>query len=178
MKPIINIIAIILFALSTNSCKKTNTQTLPPATTSGANTFGCKVNGVVCSVKGYSNFSGFGSGEGVSINGWFQDSSMSLGAKLLNPNYNFSLNFKFNNIVGTYYTEGNNNYMSEFNDYTNGSASMGNNTFNTTNTHKGKFVITKVDLVNEIIAGTFEMDVINDYGVIVHITDGRFDIKK
>ncbi|MEO7801559.1 MAG: hypothetical protein ABIR81_06155 [Ginsengibacter sp.] len=53
------IVLIFCFFLITASCKKNNTPTdedqLPPATQTGANTFGCLINGKVWLPKGYSN---------------------------------------------------------------------------------------------------------------------------
>lgn len=50
---------------------------------------------------------------------------------------------------------------------------------NSTQTKKGKIVITKDDRVNFILSGTFEFigeDSINSPGVTVEVTSGRFDI--
>jgi hypothetical protein len=180
MKTIIKLSAIIIFALIFNSCKKTNIQTLPPATTSGANTFGCKVNGVVCSTNKYESGGVFSDGIGVKLYGWAksQDSSIKFNARTESPNYNFNIAFKYDGKLGTYYSEGNNRYMCEFNDYSNGStASTNGNTYNTDDNHIAKINVTNFDSINAIISGTFEMNAINKGGTIVNITEGRFDIK-
>jgi len=41
----------------------------------------------------------------------------------------------------------------------------------------GQLTITKLDLQNRIISGTFYFDAVNPAGDKVSVTDGRFDVK-
>jgi hypothetical protein len=179
MKSIIKITAILIIALSANSCKKSNTQTLPPATTIGANTFGCKVDGVVCSTNKYRNDGIMADGIGVHYTAWFSDSCMIFTATTENPKYSFHFAFKYDGQNGTYFSEGNNRYMCEFNDYNNGStASTNGNTYNTDENNKAKINVAKFNETTKTISGTFQMDVVNKSGKVIHITEGRFDIQQ
>jgi hypothetical protein len=181
MKNLIIIITTIICTTILFGCNKTKTAVLPPATTTGANTFGCKVNGVVCATSQYNRNTGFGSGEGVSYLGWYsaQDSSIIFDATTLNPKFSFSFKFKFSGKSGTYYSKGESPYISEFNDFNNGNTSIGtNNSFKTDDNNVAKIEVTNFDLNNWIISGNFTMSATTANGSKVNITDGRFDIKK
>ena len=49
------------------------------------------------------------------------------------------------------------------------------NVYSTTTSITGKLLITRVDLSNSIISGTFWFDAINSEGEVVEIREGRFD---
>ena len=58
-----------------------------------------------------------------------------------------------------FYTDNGITYLTKFIDYT------------------GKITVTRLDLQNQIISGTFEFKAVNNNGKVVVITDGRFDKK-
>ena len=47
----------------------------------------------------------------------------------------------------------------------------------TSQIYTGKLTITKLDPVNQIVSGTFWYNIQDTYGVVHHITDGRFDMQ-
>ncbi|WP_333809649.1 hypothetical protein [Flavobacterium sp.] len=47
----------------------------------------------------------------------------------------------------------------------------------TTQTYTGEFTITKLDEVNHIVSGTFWFDVLDTFGVVHQIREGRFDMQ-
>jgi Family of unknown function (DUF6252) len=52
-----------------------------------------------------------------------------------------------------------------------------NQNYVTSSTSKGSITITKADTITGILSGIFEFNVISSAGVLVAITNGRFDIK-
>jgi hypothetical protein len=176
MKNLIIIITTIICTTILFGCNKTKTAVLPPATTTGANTFGCKVNGVVCATKIYAI-----SGEGVTYTGWFgtQDSSLIIMARTKNPDFFFSFNFKYDTKTGVYVSKGSGGgtYCTAFYDYSNGStASIDDNTFYTDTANIATISVSSFDLIDKAVSGTFAMNVVNKFGKRVSITEGRFDI--
>ena len=184
---IIVLLTIFASTLLAASCKKTETvltdlQKLPPATQTGANTFGCLVNGkawvaqrndcnVFCdpSFKVYyeNSYGGF----------------ISLNAKKIDIQNNIdeefgiafdSSNFKLIHPIRVF-----NNYtVGTFRNY---SSSSSCNTyvryFDSTVTHFGSVNLTKYDLANRIISGTFEFTLTKPGCETISVTEGRFDKK-
>ena len=169
-----------LFAILGNSCKKSSTNDkdkLPPITQTGANTFGCLINGEVYVPKGYS------------------------GTGTPNPHINYDYNFngqpyfsievnQLTNRLNTgsviisflnlnsigYYSIGNENfrysiYWDEF--LQNCFMSI----IDSSTTALGGGYISKLDIPNRIISGTFDFKAIKPGCDTVRITDGRFDFK-
>jgi hypothetical protein len=146
-----------------NNCQ--GIQCLPPATQTGAGTFGCLVNGVP-----YVDNSGF-------FNCFYQ---------FVDGEYRFSISAEFDKAVkgiglGSQQIEilqGNNYQLIEVG-VGNFSADIfidANNNFETSSINPGNIIITKFDVVNNIISATFEFTVTNpSTGVIYEITEGRFD---
>ena len=178
MKKILLIAFVILVTLP--SCLKSLLQeekeTLPGATQNGAHTFGCKVNGQIWVPTGIHEI------YGTSI-------SALTASFCVEPNrINFyilisavkdydsgpeSLLIRINSDqAGTYILNGSNqpgyHYPS--------SGSFGGADTDSLNT--GKVIISKIDPVKNIIAGTFEFTAIDKRnGRIYKITEGRFDAK-
>jgi hypothetical protein len=183
MKNLIIIITTIICTTILFGCNKTKTAVLPPATTTGANTFGCKVNGVVCATSGYKINSILSDGIGVVFNGWsgLPDAIMEFSATTENPKYYFKFSFNCEGKTGTFYSKGGALYTSTIIDLTNtngGSAVLGSNQYDTDSTNFATIHVTKYDADNKGIAGTFEMNAINDKGTITRITEGRFDLRR
>ena len=161
-----------LILLATLSCCNNdddNTETLPPATQTGAGTFACYVNGTsyIDTSGGYFNcfyqfidgvyFFGIGGeDENHSI---FRQVILSSNASKIEENAQYTLNC---NEPGNHYGE------VAFTGQLLGAT--------TCNTNFGTMTITKLDFTNNIVSGTFEFDIIHpDTGEIIQIRDGRFD---
>ena len=179
--------SLIAFTLLTASkCKKdpiTNpVDQLPAATQTGANTFGCLINGQV-----------------------FLPGDVPLGTSAVQANYqNLNNSYSFR-LVGTHGTGSNISGISISTDsltlyvgnsliltsdsinnkgraiglYTN--YSMGNDYRNSDYSTKmpnysGVLYISHLDLVHQVVSGTFWFNAVNQNGGTVKITDGRFDV--
>lgn len=178
-----NTIWLLLLALCSifAGCKKDNTNSatqqdiLPPATQTGANTFGCLVNGKVWIPKGYE-----GTGRSnphiiysTGLNGlpYLQISTnnynnqTSEGYVIINladltnqgqysyPKFNFSIGWS--KVIGNCFTQA----------------------IDTIIQKRAEAVITKLDIPNRIISGNFNFKFKASQCDTVFVTDGRFDIK-
>ena len=158
---------------------------LPPETQTGANTFGCLVNGETFLPRGASltggsltcNFQYLGTGS----NGGFYfrlaainrnnntGESKSIGIftdslEIINGgNYSFVIPA----IKGTAYA---------LYGYSKDSPPTIDD-YETNNLHSGKLVIMKLDESNQIVSGTFWFDAVNTNGQKVEIRQGRFDMQ-
>lgn len=152
-------------------------DTLPPATQTGANTVGCLVDGEVFLPKS----------EGI-------NPAVVVNYEFFEGDFFFGLTFKdqrgtIDEIVslGTGYItlEENINYILDKNttddgDYVGGGgayrpSNLDNGQYLTTSSVSGELTITRIDLSNSIISGTFWFDAVNEDGEIVEIREGRFD---
>ncbi|MFV0572243.1 MAG: hypothetical protein ACK5M1_07425 [Xanthomarina gelatinilytica] len=161
----------ILFAILIISCNKDddNTETLPPATQTGAGIFACYVNGTsyIDTSGGYFNcfyqlidgeyFFGIG-GEDENHN-IFRQVILSSNASEIEENIQYNLNC---NEPNNHYAEV--AFTGQLLDAT------------TCNTNFGTMTITKLDFTNNIISGTFEFDIIHpNTGETIQVREGRFD---
>ena len=155
--------------------KKTEEPQLPPETTTGAMTFGCKVNGKVFVPRDgrgkpglYVQYVNLGAGVG---GGWY----LNIPATNWIPNPPEGVNIGTDSLIiaegGTYqFFKKKYGVASAF--YQNG------NLYNTTDNNSGELKIKKFDSVNRIISGTFFFTgTDNSNGQTVSITEGRFDIR-
>ena len=181
-----NLILILLTTFSLSCCNKDEDKTpieqLPPATTTGANSAGCLVNGVAFLPKGSSQFGptlscfyqqlqdGYHLGLGIAdkSNGNIKAVNISLNPNELTENTTYHLVAIVN---------GSANYNSNFGEYTIYSNITNDNKFTTTNTYIGELKITKLNTQQRIVSGTFWYDAINPQGDIVKIREGRFDMR-
>lgn len=143
--------------LSGCACTKKTEKQLPPATQTGADTFGCKINGVIYKCSGTWTGREILTDEGVSYS--FLNNEVGIVALTKNPKVNISMAFKCNEANPGIYTEGIRVYDTNPMDDSN-----------------SKFTITRFD--NNIISGYFQMDIQFSDGTVWHITEGRFDIKR
>lgn len=173
--------AILLIALIFGACKKdSKTEELPPATQTGANTFGAMVNGQLWLPKGFGPFPANDivqarliAGNTVHINA--SDFSTS-------PNER-EFDIYLTNITGpgTYQLNTTVSYPSSSANY--GYYVKRNltplNEWITSATSTGTVTITRFDTVNFIISGTFQFNALNLYNTPepLTVTEGRFDIK-
>ena len=178
-------IILILFSFLLVSCSKDNpfetptTQDqLPPATTVGANTVGCLVNGEVLLPKGGRPF-------GPPI--------LTCYYQYLNGSYEFGLGYtnnQQNNIIRGVYLFTNKLQFVQGQTYTLSLDQQNNSAyaqyspdtflegFATNSQNVGQIKITKLDETNAIISGTFWFNAVKTTtGEIIHITEGRFDLE-
>ncbi|MEO6832839.1 MAG: DUF6252 family protein [Chitinophagaceae bacterium] len=175
------VVSILLFAICLifPSCKKANTpdplSQLPAATHSGANTLGCLVNGKAFLVNvGLANWNhplgvSFSPYDGYSWEIDGKPDSRHLTIRFNESGTNPTIPSTFN-LTTDYQSR------AEFLNPLDGTAINGNNEFVTNVSNTGEITISYYD--GSVIAGTFNFDAANDSGVVVHITDGRFDIRQ
>ena len=159
------------------SCNKDSE--LPPVTENGNGTFGAKVDGVAWAPKGFGPFPANDilearmSGTTITINARnFASSPNETEFQLTIFNVTAPGIYPLNTDVS----------------HPNGAASYGyyvkrrytpENEWITNSTYTGHVTITKIDMVNRIVAGTFEFNAINMYNAPqpLVVTEGRFDVK-
>ncbi|MEJ7627151.1 MAG: hypothetical protein WKF35_09830 [Ferruginibacter sp.] len=168
------------------SCKKDKTQIpltelekLPPITQTGANTFGCLVNGIAWLPNGSKPQTG-GPNIQVYVDPTFQGGRFSItGNKYKEPNQFISIGsfkctssglFNFDSSYNglQFYR---NIYASNYVDYSTNDSGI---------FKKGYINIIRYDLASGIFSGTFEgklHKVNGSYGDTINITNGRFDVK-
>ncbi len=178
-----NFISIPLFFfftfLTAASCKKprnTNpVDQLPPETQTGANTFGCLVDGKVFLPKGDPFAGPVKKAAYQYLNGKYtllitgknssSDIVKGVGIQgdgiLLAPGTHDLVEYNANGKLSGSYAEFISANIKDY--YTN-------------NINRGQLVIKNFDTVNQIVSGTFWFDAKNSSGQIVHITEGRFDM--
>jgi uncharacterized protein DUF6252 len=160
------------------SCQK-KVDELPPATQTGANTFGAKVNGNMW-MPAEAPFPGAAKLEASYFPSGVRISARNLASSPTETEFEFFINNV--DAPGTYPL----NTTTQV--YPNQTASYGyyvlrtftpKNEWVTSSTIGGAVNITKNDTVNHIISGTFQFDAVNMYGNpdTLHATEGRFDIK-
>ncbi len=169
----------ILFTVA--SCKKLNPpeendepkeRVLPPATTSGENTFGCKVNGEVFLPNGNINYWGIDHPKY-----YLEEGRLWVRVKNLydypNDVYMYVDIYKdlwtvgkSTNLINSLYPE----YKYFREDYT-------QVLYHIDSTKNYYVDITRLDLENQIVSGEFEYTIFNDeLGDTLKITEGRFDL--
>jgi len=149
---------------------KTELEKLPPATQTGANKVGCLIDGKAFLPENAPN----------STNCFYQ---------LVSGEYYFALAFNNrdsdNNIIGInvgtnskQIFQGVEYQLLEYVPNNASAAYIFNLTESfTSSTNSGQLKITKLDLVNQIVSGTFSFDIEDTNGVIHQIREGRFDMQ-
>jgi hypothetical protein len=172
---ILNLAAIMLFLIgSSSSCEKENFTTLPPETQTGANTFGCYVNGeLFVAQRGYAPFGRYWLSATYSktdktliIGGYGKAGT--IGMSILNPvEKTISKISRAGCRINNIHYEEDNIFIDETIDI-------------------GESYITRFDTIGMVASGTFscklrldttymKYDYLQD--TIMNITQGRFDIK-
>jgi hypothetical protein len=173
-----NIIILFILTFTLSCCNKDDApkpiilpvQLLPPATQTGANTFGCLLDGQVFLPGNGSNpldcvYQNIGGDYFFTLQANKRDSnSVLIGLalttqrrQLLQNNIYSLIDINDGNVSGNY--------------------SFGTLYFNTNQTETGQLTITKLDLTNQIVSGTFWYDVKDANGVVHQIREGRFDMR-
>jgi hypothetical protein len=177
---------VICYTLLSISCKKNNSTTtdpnnvpgLPPATQSGANTFGCLVDGVPWVPQGND---GGTSNLSIDYDSGLDNGSFNIFAKrILNfPNTSTSIRLGILDSMNFRTVPINLNVSKTSKGYVNHSiiGSCFLNPYENETKATGKILINKHDLTNRIISGTFEATLIKTPCDTIKITNGRFDFK-
>ncbi len=171
--------------LAFESCKKDKTSStasyqLPAASQSGANTFGFLLNGEVFIPKGYINPS---PNLRVFVDPTFNDGNLDIRVYRIVDKILVDMSIGSDSIknVGTY----------PIKDFTRASVYLAKHTKDLATEYcqvyngvaynrNGSISITRYDLINRIVSGTFEVTMVNDacgFGTPINITQGRFDLK-
>lgn len=172
-----------LIILTASQCRKNKPENpadqLPPETQTGANTFGCLVNGKVFKPGGASLIGG----------------SLQCNYQIVNNGYYFVLigrNQTGSNLltsVGLYTDSLPIQQGNKFNlkarikgnssaDYFKALSAYQYEQFNTEGgTYSGELWIKKLDPVNQIVSGTFWFDAVTANGQKVEVREGRFDVR-
>lgn len=169
-----NLILASILTLCFFSCKdrESDPNVLPEATQSGKNTAGALVDGKVWIAttefiypKG-TYCENFGNKTKIALDLRQIKNKGSNSIEIIAVIEGFELN-------KTYTISENPEVGYNFANYTNGNGVS----FLTNPNYTGKIKITRLDLQNQIVSGTFEFKAVDDNGNIVNITDGRFDKK-
>ncbi|TRX21641.1 hypothetical protein [Flavobacterium franklandianum] len=175
-----NLLLLILTVFTLTSCDKdddkpkTELEKLPPATQTGAKTFGCLLDGVAF-VPGNQNLAKncvyqYVNGYYFSLQGSTYPKNQLIGLGLSTDNLKieegkiYILQDKIDgNASGLYY----------FGDDITGIYELKR----TSNVEKGEMKISKLDFTKHIVSGTFWYDIKDGKGVIHKIREGRFDMQ-
>lgn len=170
------LLLLLLTTLTLSFCNKDDDKTLseidklPPATQTGANTFGCLLDGQAFIPSGGTNpldcvYQYVNGGYYFGLQGNKRNSNndritIALGTN--NLQIQQGLNYELvedldGNAFGIYSLSPNASYTSTF--------------------QTGELKITKLDTVNQIVAGTFWYDVKDQNGIVHQIREGRFDMQ-
>lgn len=171
------LLLLLTIALTLSCCNNDDDSgsSLPPETQTGANTVGCLVNGKV--------FLPHQEGLSPSVNCFYQ---------FVDGEFFFTMAFSdlrgggvesVSIQTGRITLQANQTYILNKNSFDDGDFTGGggsyfptlSNIYSTTIIKTGELTITRVDLSNSIISGTFWYDAINSEGVVVEIREGRFD---
>ncbi|MBK3518149.1 DUF6252 family protein [Carboxylicivirga marina] len=165
-------IMLIGIVLMGSGCEKDDkTPELPPITQSGENTFGCLVNGEVwLPKKGMITTPPY-----RVVNNQYKDGRWIIIANNSFQTINLTIcNDSVLNGTSTFNMESLENCSSaRFNDSTNNTDEY---FFTNGDNYNGKVTISRFDLDELIISGTFYFDAISDKGNAVQIKEGRFDL--
>jgi hypothetical protein len=161
------------------SCKKEVSE-LPPATQTGANTFGCKVDGKFWVPAGFGivptapKLEARFAGNDLIINARNFSSSpteteFEIFIKDVTDNGNYVLN------TTTSYPA---NLSTSYAYYVHRRFTP-DNEWITSSLYSGTVTITKIDSINHFVSGTFQFQAINLYNAPqpINVTEGRFDVK-
>jgi hypothetical protein len=180
-----NSFLLLLFALfAFAQCKKehkTPLEQLPPETQTGANTFGCLVNGEVFKPGG-AQLSG---GSLTAIYQYIQTGTPNgyvfavSGTNLKENCFYKQIGFGFDSVsmrTGIYFLEKrlNGRGSGEYQEFR---CNQSPNLYSTNGLLRGELNLKKFDIINQIASGTFWFKAINSAGDTVSVTEGRFDVR-
>lgn len=179
------LIIIALFLLLGSSCKKdklvNEIDKLPPASQTGANTFGCLVNGKAwiaerndCSIICDPSFKIFYDG---SNGGYIGIRALKINIKD-NTDEEINLVFDSSNYKTVHnLTIFNHLITARFVNYSSINCNNYQHSADSTVIHIGQIVLTRYDLTNGILSGTFNFSITKPGCPTIVVIDGRFDKK-
>lgn len=173
-------VLIFFLLFSRMQCEKIDVpeiEKLPPVTQTGADTFGCLVNGKALTPRGY----------------LFSGPVLVCNYQYVTDGYYFVLGCSdqktFPNEIHTVRIWARKLALEEKEYILSEKGDLGNtygtfeilsspleNNFTTDQANQGKLIITRLDTEKQIISGTFWFDAINDKGEKVEVREGRFDM--
>jgi hypothetical protein len=171
-----HIFFLLLFSslLLNSKCRKENEPQLPPETTTGANTFGCKIDGKVFTPKGtiispalIVEHIFLGNGPG---GGWFLN--IGAGNRIDNPKQNVSIRTDSLLLL-----EGTSYPLKKLKGYAYGDHLSSIIPYGMNSNDTGELYISKHDQAQRILSGRFYFTATNQNGEKVTITEGRFDVR-
>ena len=146
-------------------------EELPPITQEGRNTFGCLVNGEVWLPKGYNGTSNLD----ASYDPTYKGGALDVSAYRITDHVDQFVSFGVANISSTGKFEFSKNTQSP------GAYWDDANTFcsydDKSNELEGYFIVTRLDLMQAIVSGTFEFTMVKAGCDTIKVTEGRFDMK-
>jgi len=148
---------------------------LPPATQTGANTFGCLVNGQVWTPQGYNGTSNYSVVYDSNLNNGNFDLMSYRYPDASNNFQSISLNILSNTSLGSHSFRSNHNTRSVFNNTK--TNCYWSSRDSATTYRRGTLTITRLDLKAGIISGTFDFTLYQPGCDSVRVTQGRFDKK-
>ena len=174
---------LLLLLFTFSKCKKNkDAPQLPPETTTGAMTFGCKIDGRVFVPRDgrgkpglYVQYVNLGTGPGggwylnIPATNWIPSTPEGVNIETDSLLVEEGMNYEFK------YDEANNSKIkgTAFSGYGNGISG-----YIKTNSDTGSLRIVKFDKINRILSGTFSYSATDlSNGTKIHITEGRFDIR-
>jgi len=151
---------VLLLTFSAHSCENEKPEsTLPPETQTGANTFGCYVNGeLLVATRGFAPWGTphlraiyHSSNKLLTISGWGKNGTILM--YISNPEENVKkelmrASFRYLDDSGIFYDD-----------------------------NIGEIFITRFDTINLIVSGTFAFELLPSDSSKIQITQGRFDVK-
>lgn len=161
-----------------SACKK-EIKELPDPTQSGANTFGAKVNGNLWAPQGFGPFPANDILESIIVNNRLKINARNFASS---PNETeFEINVDNVTGPGTYPLNmdvSHPSFTGSYAYYVKRQISP-QNEWITSSANGGTVTITKLDLPNKIISGSFQFTAMNLYNTpeLLTVTEGRFDLK-
>ncbi len=166
------------------ACKKTGVDALPPETQSGANTFGCLIDG-----KAWIPTGSGAPGSRPIVAGYISAlppvyfNATNISSLTSRDNERIKFYVRNVNKIGTYplnfdtQPEPASLYPQNYGEFISYNNTSGGNSYITTTTYTGSVEITRADSVNRIVSGRFSFTAFDSStGKTIKVTDGRFDL--
>lgn len=148
---------------------------LPPATQTGANTFGCLLNGQPWTPQGYNGTSNYSVSYDSGLNGGIFDLLTYRYPDKTNKIQSISLNILSNCQVGIYPITTSQRVRAVYQDTKN--QCYWSNLDNSVTYRRGTLTITRLDLQAGVVSGTFAFTFYKPGCDSIRVTNGRFDKK-
>lgn len=169
---------LLLFVVILLQCKKKDPEPidqLPPVTQTGANTFGCLLNGKAWTPKGNNGTSNYRvSYDPTYDGGTFDLRTYRYPSEGKEPQYLILYSNNLSN-TGTYLFKNRSRSRARFSDHKTNCNIASYDSLSTYSS--GSLAITRLDLNQGIISGTFEFTLAKPGCDTIKVTDGRFDKK-